>query len=668
MKFQIKILAVLAYLLLTLFAVACGDDSSASKPSDDTPDVEVRYDTVRVNDSTIVIDTIRKIVKDNRKDSLYVSNSVKVILVMNHDTLYIKDSIEYRYLQSIENFDTCFSKWEGSKVVVTYKNSVFECRDGVWKTISYKVNNLDLSGYAQKGAFKFHSPIYLREALNDTLAFAKDTVIDEVSGNNGEFVIPSLYLKNNVVSLEVKGEYKNEVTGTVSMKPLTLQAIVELPETRLYNENESHANINLLTHLEYDRVIKLVKKGYNVEAAKRQAQEEILNALLLNVQTVNDSNDKAEKLDIQNHGLLLAVSILFLADNDEETIIKNIKQFREDIADNGAWDKNINRSKMADWAFDFEFGKVNLNIAQWNLSKASDFAAYLTQLWHNQYGLGDCNALRAKEVLKNEDENSSNSERYFICRDNAGVFTWDRATVFEKDTYGWVDGEDAEMKGGNVTSNEYVFDKDLGKWRLVGALESKIGVCTKGLNKKTVKMENEAVFKCVEKQWYAIDGRTTDSTMYKVASVGDKVWFAEDLKTAGHQKSSYGYAYTSDEATDACPAGWKLPNIVDAEALIEFSKSEHEQDEKLALAALKDSETWTKGAKGTDEYGLGLQAKGGYHSTNGITDAGKVGAYWFYLPHNLPPRSVFKIDGDICTYTKVSDSKMYYPIRCVLEE
>ena len=192
MKFQIKILAVLAYLLLTLFAVACGDDSSASKPSDDTPDVEVRYDTVRVNDSTIVIDTIRKIVKDNRKDSLYVSNSVKVILVMNHDTLYIKDSIEYRYLQSIENFDTCFSKWEGSKVVVTYKNSVFECRDGVWKTISYKVNNLDLSGYAQKGAFKFHSPIYLREALNDTLAFAKDTVIDEVSGNNGEFVIPSL--------------------------------------------------------------------------------------------------------------------------------------------------------------------------------------------------------------------------------------------------------------------------------------------------------------------------------------------------------------------------------------------------------------------------------------------------------------------------------------------
>lgn len=90
MKLKTKLLAVLLYGLSSLFVLACGDDTS-SKPEDAQVqvNVEVRYDTIRVNDSTIVIDTIKTVYYD----SLYVTDSIKAILVMKHDTAYVTDSV-----------------------------------------------------------------------------------------------------------------------------------------------------------------------------------------------------------------------------------------------------------------------------------------------------------------------------------------------------------------------------------------------------------------------------------------------------------------------------------------------------------------------------------------------------------------------------------------------
>ena len=649
MKLKTKLLAVLLYGLSSLFVLACGDDTS-SKPEDAQVqvNVEVRYDTIRVNDSTIVIDTIKTVYYD----SLYVTDSIKAILVMKHDTAYVTDSIDVRYLKSIERFDSCFTRWEGFRIVFSKDSAIYECQNGIWDTITYRVNHVDLIGFAQKGAFKFNSPVYLREALNDTLKFGKDTIKDEVSGNNGEFVIPSLNLMNPRISLEVKGQYKNEVTGKYSTKAITLQALVELPKTDVDEpRTKVKANINLLTHLEYDRALKLVRKGYGLKAAKKQAQQEIMNALALNVQTQNDSNDKAELLEIQNHGLLLAVSLLFLGDDNEDSIAKNIKQFREDIADNGAWDKNQNKVKMADWAYDLEFGDIHKNIAHWNLSKASDFQIYLNQFWSNVYGIGECAAGRANELIKNQNAKSVNKERYFVCRNTAGVLAWDTATVYEADTYGWEDGEDGE---GEIYHQKYVYDEQIQKWREPKLIETHIGKCTAKLDGETVTNPiNDGKFKCLNNEWLA---QKDGSVTYKFAEVNGQIWF------------TWSYGWYSDELSlGPCPTGWRLPSREDWQALIDYSLSEHNQNLAEALAALKDETSWTSGTKGTNEYGLGLKAEGFYSKPMDTYYSKGSDFYSWISEKNDDGRGFINIHEDGYKFDVQGYSTVKYSAHCIMK-
>ncbi len=61
-------------------------------------------------------------------------------------------------------------------------------------------------------------------------------------------------LKSSYVRLSVNGYYRNEVKGKNSTPKITLNAVTDL-------DASNTANVNLLSHLEYERVADLMAHG-----------------------------------------------------------------------------------------------------------------------------------------------------------------------------------------------------------------------------------------------------------------------------------------------------------------------------------------------------------------------------------------------------------------------
>ena len=120
-----------------------------------------------------------------------------------------------------------------------------------------------VSGYVQKGPFIQGTVITVWE-LDSSLVQTGRTFIGTIDDNTGTF-----NARGNVVSpyveLSAVGYYFNEVSGSLSTAPLTLQALSDL------NDNNS-VNVNLMTHLEKKRVEYLIDAGSTFTTAKSQAQ------------------------------------------------------------------------------------------------------------------------------------------------------------------------------------------------------------------------------------------------------------------------------------------------------------------------------------------------------------------------------------------------------------
>ncbi len=130
-----------------------------------------------------------------------------------------------------------------------------------------------LAGYSQKGPFLKGSTVYLYE-LSDgrTLKQTNGNFTSEIKKDDGRYKFTSRNLVSQYALLVADGKYYNEVTGRPTNTAIKLQAYTNMLSRK-------SANVNLLTHLEKDRVFYLVtQEKKTVRAAKKQAQAEILEA------------------------------------------------------------------------------------------------------------------------------------------------------------------------------------------------------------------------------------------------------------------------------------------------------------------------------------------------------------------------------------------------------
>ncbi len=185
-----------------------------------------------------------------------------------------------------------------------------------------------LSGHIQKGPYNNGTTITISE-LNSELGQTGRSFKSEIKDNLGSFEISNITLESPYVLVEANGFYFNECTGDNSEAQLTLSAIANI-------EDQSTLNVNLLSHLEKDRVIKLVKEGMAFDSAKLQVQKEIFDVFEM---TNEEDTITSEHLDITKEGSknakLLAISTIMQMGNSTSDLSKLVAELKTDIYDDG---------------------------------------------------------------------------------------------------------------------------------------------------------------------------------------------------------------------------------------------------------------------------------------------------------------------------------------------
>ena len=493
------------------FFMSCSDDSE-SVAGGAVEDAGVIAD----QDTVFVHDTLK--VKVKVKDTVKVNDTVKVKVrdtVSVKDTLVIKDTVNTK--DTIVVHDT-----------VSFKDTALVIEKG------------SISGVSQKGPFVKGSSVTAFE-LDGTNALRQTgrSFNGTISSDDGSFKIKNVSLVSSYVHLTATGAYRNEIGGGKSNNSITLRAL-----SKLGDEN-AKVNVNLITHLEYDRVANLLENDSKMElaGAKKQAEKEIFAMFYIDADEFGYSEDLNIFGTEDANAALLAVSVILPTNYPASGVMERLTALSLDMAEDGTWDSESVMDSMASFAKEIDLsGKlpsIRNNVLSWKISEdVPDFEKYVRRFWNAYFGLGECGGTESpvgmvKKMLKGE---SDENVRY-TCVDSAAVGkVWRVADEIEKDTMGLGrEFEEGEMHKGLINKEKtYVFAD--GGFRFADDRELYLNKsCTNALEGTTFKYEYSA-YVCTNGLWefdLANSEKGTvkdafDDHVYKTVGIGGQVWTAEN--------------------------------------------------------------------------------------------------------------------------------------------
>ncbi|MCQ2109538.1 MAG: fibrobacter succinogenes major paralogous domain-containing protein [Fibrobacter sp.] len=483
----------------TLFA--CGDDSGNSSKADNEDNGREVATLVEMGRCT----------SEREGDTVYVAEKLTDYLCRNGSWIDLSESDD-----SDDNPRSSSSAVPGSSSVIPGES---EKSSSSFNKDKYTDENLvvkkrSILGVAQKGPFKFGSPVYLRELSEETLDPTGMVYEDEISSNKGDFVIPNVNLISPYAGVEVRGQYRNEVTGEYSKDSISLFVLTDLK-----TDSRTKVNINLLTHLEYKRAMYLVRKGYSVYAAKKQADQEIMTAFEVpttvkyseDLSVFEDSED--DNVDYANASLMM-LNLLFLGNRSDTEIKIAIDRFVADIEKDGSWEDDSTKAVMADFATEIDGDEIRANVKSWNILDVPRFEAQVEMFWNNVYGLGGCTSVRSGVIAQNKNKHSKNVNSYYLCKSSS----WKKITNLEADTYGWDAGETGEVKKGAYTDAKYVYRG--GAWTEVNPVEDALGSCTASKS-GTVDKTGNVYYICKSNIWEKATTIEYDTYGWSAGAVGE---------------------------------------------------------------------------------------------------------------------------------------------------
>lgn len=192
----------------------------------------------------------------------------------------------------------------------------------------YTPTNFNVGGKVEKGSFVRGTAIQM-QPLDADLDETGESFTSTITDNEGTFTFGSKLLKSPYVKLSASGYYFNEVTGELSKGTLALNAVANL-------QNAADVNLNILSHLKYQRVMDLVAKdGKSFKEANNQAQEEVLKTFGLEKYAKTDVNHFSITSGTDEAAALIAVSSLILYNRSEAQITEYLSQLSEEFAEDG---------------------------------------------------------------------------------------------------------------------------------------------------------------------------------------------------------------------------------------------------------------------------------------------------------------------------------------------
>jgi hypothetical protein len=184
-----------------------------------------------------------------------------------------------------------------------------------------------IHGLVQKGPFLNGASVLIFE-LDSSLKQTGKVFSTNISHNTGSFEVTQVEFASQFVEIKADGYYFNEITGKNSTSQLSLHALADLTD-------ESSLNVNILSHLEKDRIKHLVSQGSTFGDARKQAQAEVLDIFSIEKPDISSS----ELLDISKDGdgnaILLAISVIMQGFRNEAGLSELMANIIDDIRENG---------------------------------------------------------------------------------------------------------------------------------------------------------------------------------------------------------------------------------------------------------------------------------------------------------------------------------------------
>jgi hypothetical protein len=200
--------------------------------------------------------------------------------------------------------------------------------DEIKPTTSYKVN-----GKVEKGPFVNGSKIGLY-VLDATMAQTGVSYTTNITNYEGSFDFGELKLPSPYVQLSADGYYFNEVRGELSKGQIALDAVVHLTD-------QSIVNVNILTHLKKDRILKLLQDGKSFDEANKQAQEELLSCFGLQQYADIDAATFSITAGTNEAAALIVVSSIILQDKADAELTEYLAELSDEFKQNGTFSDEI---------------------------------------------------------------------------------------------------------------------------------------------------------------------------------------------------------------------------------------------------------------------------------------------------------------------------------------
>ena len=472
-------------------------------------------------------------------------------------------------------------------------------------------------GTSQKGPFVKGTEVTLYgmdEILHQTGAHFST----KVNNNKGDYSLKKINLEDRYAWLNANGYYIDEMTGEKSAQKISLNSLVDLQDL-------DHVNINVLTHLAFDRIRYLVKQGKPVDEAKRQAEKEVMVVFGFSEET-----EAFDQLDILGNGeddaKLLAISLIMLTARDMGEITDRLATIALDIETDGVLDDTtlMEQTKRLVSMYDNAglYDKARQNLIDMDAIEIPDFKKYIKLYiasWDSTWE--QCNRqdeiVYKPQIIGGEIDQSQK----YICRD--GV--WKKYIGFREVGKPPVD-----------TAGKYGSFVDERDGRVYRTLDVKLK------NGDTVTwmaslLEYEPKFG--EREWGYGPGLGRYYSASQLLNVSCDSCRAED----GDQSLS------EENIKGICPDGWHLPRLEESMELTNAIEDDYEARELLVYLQYEEDV---------------------FHGVDSDEDVPYYGILFDYYAVLSPygygdGLDAWNIDGNANVSVSWINGIMTYPVRCI---
>ncbi len=215
----------------------------------------------------------------------------------------------------------------------------------------YKEN---LTGLVQKGPFMNGTSVDVAE-LNSELIQTGRNYNTQISDNRGHFELKKIELSSQFVQLKADGFYFNEITGNPSSARLVLFALSNLSD-------KTSLNVNLISHLEKDRVSQLISEGISFSEAKQQAQQEVLQIFSIEKPDMEESEALSITSQGDDHAILLAISVILQGHRSVAELSELLANINSDFREDGIINSSSVGSALINHAILLNTSRIRENL------------------------------------------------------------------------------------------------------------------------------------------------------------------------------------------------------------------------------------------------------------------------------------------------------------------